>query len=187
MRYFKPNRRSLMKVSDWHEGWRISTGSYFLIPYKETFSTDFPPDWTIFLSFKAEYISQVGRLRSHQNVGKYFLFDQNMNWIISSSAGSYFQFNDSGHRETRKFISQHRGGHKHQVGTSFPAQGQSQQEWKSSLFSSIQLFWSFREVELSQGIYHVPMSHYLISRDDKRKICTLTVCQNRNFPLKGAD
>ena len=48
-----------MKVSDWQDGWRISTGSYFLIPYKETFRTDFPADWTIFLSFKAEYISQV--------------------------------------------------------------------------------------------------------------------------------
>ena len=59
VRYFKPNRRSLMKVSDWQDGWRISTGSYFLIPYKETFRTDFPADWTIFLSFKAEYISQV--------------------------------------------------------------------------------------------------------------------------------
>ena len=65
VRYFKPNRRSLLKVSDWHQGWRISSGSYFLIPYKQTFNTDFPTDWTIFLSFKAEYITQVGRLRSH--------------------------------------------------------------------------------------------------------------------------
>ena len=76
VRYFKPDRRSLMKVSDWHDGWRISTGSYFLIPYKQTFNADFPPDWTIFLSFKAEYVSQVGRLRSHQNAVKYFSFDQ---------------------------------------------------------------------------------------------------------------
>ena len=76
VRYFKPDRRSLMKVSDWHDGWRISTGSYFLIPYKQTFNADFPPDWTIFLSFKAEYVSQVGRLRTHQNAVKYFSFDQ---------------------------------------------------------------------------------------------------------------
>ena len=134
VRYFKPNRRSLLKVSDWHDGWRISTGSYFLIPYKQTFNSDFPPDWTIFLSFKAEYISQVGR---SSKCCKIFLIWSKYKLIIScSSTGSYFQFNDSGHRETRKFVSQHRGGHKHQV-SSFPSLGQ---HWKSNLQCSIKLF-----------------------------------------------
>ena len=48
-----------MKVSDSHDGWRIKTGSYVSIPFKEAFRKDFPTDWTVFLSFKVEYTTQV--------------------------------------------------------------------------------------------------------------------------------
>ena len=88
---------------------------------------------------------------------KYFLFDQNINWIISSSAGSYFQFNDSGHREPGKFISQHGGGLKHQV-SSFSCLPRCQQYWKSPGFCFNSTFSSYRKVDLSQGIYHVSVS-----------------------------
>ena len=51
-----------LRLSGRHQGWGIRTGAYFLIPYKEAFKADFPSDWTIFLSFKADPFSQVWNL-----------------------------------------------------------------------------------------------------------------------------
>ena len=60
VRFFKPNPRTLVQLPDRLQGWRIRTGSYFLIPYKQASRSYFPQDWTIFLSFKADSFSQVG-------------------------------------------------------------------------------------------------------------------------------
>jgi len=58
VRFFKPNPRTLVQLPDRLQGWRIRTGSYFLIPYKQASRSYFPQDWTIFLSFKADSFSQ---------------------------------------------------------------------------------------------------------------------------------
>ena len=58
--YYEMTPWLLQKLTDiWPQGWRIRAGSYFLIPFRQAFSVDFPQDWTIFLSFKTDSASQV--------------------------------------------------------------------------------------------------------------------------------
>ena len=73
LQYVKPHQDSLVALTDRHLGWRITTGSYFLIPYKHAFQTEYPKDWSIFLSFKANSFSQVRNKTKSRKLGNTFL------------------------------------------------------------------------------------------------------------------
>ena len=63
-RYFKPYRRAFQRVTDRPLAWRIKAGSYFLLPYREVFGSDFPHDFTIFLTFKPYKETEVTLFRT---------------------------------------------------------------------------------------------------------------------------
>ena len=70
-RYFKPSPSAFERVRGrGKDAWLIRPGSYFLLPFRQAFAREFPPDFAILLTLRPTEESEVSELKSFESCGK---------------------------------------------------------------------------------------------------------------------